>query len=38
MSKSGTQVTLSITADPNKAGYQYYAHTKGSDVKNVLYL
>lgn len=38
MSKSWTQVTLSITDDPNKDGYQYYAHTKGSDIKDALYL
>lgn len=38
MSKSWNQVTLSITNESNKDGYQYYAHTKWSDVKDVLYL
>lgn len=38
MSKSWTTVTLSITEEPNKDWYQYYAHTKGSDAKDTLYL
>jgi len=38
MSKSWTQVTLSITEEPNKDWYQYYAHTKGSSDKDVLYI
>lgn len=38
MSKSWTQVTLSITNDPNADWFQYYAHTKWSDAKDVLYL
>ena len=38
MTKSWTQVTLSITDDPNKDWYQYYAHTKGSSDKDVLYI
>ena len=38
ISKSWTQVTLSITDAPNKEWYQYYAHTKGSDAKSKLYL
>lgn len=38
MSKSWSVVTLSITSDPNKVWYQYYAHTKGNYSKNTLYL
>lgn len=38
MTKSWTTVTLSITEEPNKDWYQYYAHTKGSDAKDILYL
>ena len=38
MTKSWTTVTLSITEEPNKGWYQYYAHTKWSDAKNTLYL
>ena len=38
MSKSWTQVTLSITNDPNAEWFQYYAHTKWTDAKDVLYL
>ena len=38
MSKSWTQVTLSITDDPNADWFQYYAHTKWSADKDVLYL
>jgi hypothetical protein len=38
MSKNWSIVTLSITEEPNKDGYQYYAHTKGTAAKNNLYL
>jgi len=40
MSKSWSTVTLSLTKDPNKASewYKYYAFTKWSIVKDVLYL
>ena len=38
MSKSWSIITLSITSEPNKDWYQYYAHTKGNDDKNTLYL
>ena len=38
MSKSWTQVTLSITLDPNKDWYQYYAFTKWTTAKDNLYL
>ena len=38
MSKSGSMVTLSITEEPNKEWYQYYAHTKWSADKDILYL
>ena len=38
MSKSWSVVTLSITEDPNKEWYQYYAHTKWSTAKDTLYL
>lgn len=38
MSKSGSQVTLSITDDPNKEWFQYYAFTKWTTAKDYLYL
>ena len=38
MSKSWSTVTLSITEDPNKSWYQYYAFTKWWVVKNNVYL
>ena len=38
MSKSWSVVTLSITKELNKTGYQYYAHTKWSTVKNAFYI
>ena len=38
MSKSWSVVTLSITQEPNKTWYQYYAHTKWSTAKDILYL
>lgn len=38
MSKSWTQVTLSITDDPDNAEFQYYAFTKWTTAKNNLYL
>ena len=38
MSKSWNQVSLSITDDPNKAWFQYYAFTKWETIKNYLYL
>ena len=40
MSKSWSTVTLSLTKDPDKASewYRYYAFTKWSDIKNVMYL
>ena len=38
MSKSWSTVTLSITEELNKDWYQYYAHRKGSDIKDALYL
>lgn len=40
MSKSWSTVTLSLTKDPNKASewYKYYAFTKWSDIKDVMYL
>lgn len=34
MSKSWSQVTLSITKELNKSGYQYYAHTKSGTLDN----
>lgn len=38
MTKSWSSVTLSITDEPNKPWYQYYAHTKGTAIKDNLYL
>lgn len=42
MSKSWSTVTLSITEDPNKTGYTYYAHSRGTHSsptkKNQFYL
>ena len=38
MSKSGDNVTLSITKELGKEWYQYYAHTKGSTIKDNLYI
>ena len=38
MSKSGSQVTLSITDEINKEWYQYYAFTKWTTAKYYLYL
>lgn len=38
MSKSGSVVTLSITEELDKEGYQYYAHTKWTAIKDNLYL
>jgi len=38
MSKSGSQVTLSITDEENKEWFQYYAFTKWTTAKDYLYL
>lgn len=38
MTKSWSVVTLSITDEPNAEWYQYYAFTKGTDIKDNLYL
>jgi len=38
MSKSGSQVTLSITADPNKPGYTYYAFNRDGSIQNQMYV
>lgn len=38
MSKSWSQVTLSITDEPNKSGYQYYAFTRWSTIKDKFYM
>lgn len=38
MSKSDSQVTLSITDEPNKEWFQYYAFTKWTTAKDYLYL
>lgn len=38
MSKSGSTVTLSITAEENKDGYQYYAFTKWTTIDDYLYI
>lgn len=38
MTKSGSQITLSITSEPNKDWYQYYAFTKWTAAKDYLYL
>ena len=38
MSKSWSVVTLSITDNPEADGFQYYAHTKWSTAKDILYL
>ena len=38
LSKSGSVVTLSITNHPNKAGFQYYAHTFKNQTYKKLYI
>ena len=38
MSKSGSQVTLSITTDPNKAGYTYYAFNRDGTAVDKFYV
>ena len=38
MTKSWSQVTLSITEELDKSWYQYYAFTRDTSVKNALYL
>ncbi len=38
MEKSWSVVTLSITDDPNKDGYQYYAFTRYGTIKDKLYI
>lgn len=38
MSKSWSNVTLSITEAPNKDWFQYYAHTKWEVAKDTLYI
>lgn len=38
ISTSGNILTVSMTDDPNKDGYTYYAHQRGSTDKDVFYL
>ena len=38
MEKNGSTCTLSITSEEWKAWYQYYAHTRGNDIKDAFYL
>lgn len=38
MSKSGTQVTISLTNNPNDSNFEYRAHKRGSTQKNAFYL
>ena len=38
MSKSGTQVTISLTNNPNDSNFEYRAHKRGSVAKNAFYL
>lgn len=38
ISTSGNIITVSMTDDPNKSGFSYYAHQRGSTDKNVFYL
>jgi len=38
MSKSWSIITLSITNEPNKVGYQYYAFTRWTTVKDQMYI
>lgn len=38
MSKSGTQVTISLTNNPNDSNFEYRAHKRGDTQKNVFYL
>ncbi len=38
MSKSGTQVTISLTNNPNDNNFEYRAHKRGSVAKNAFYL
>lgn len=38
MSKSGTQVTISLTNNPNDSTFEYRAHKRGDTQKNAFYL
>lgn len=38
MGKSGTQITISLTNDPNNSSFEYRAHKRGNAQKNAFYL
>lgn len=38
MSKSSTQITISLTNNPNDSNFEYRAHKRGSVAKNAFYL